>query len=428
MFDPSVAPSVALLAQLKSGAIASKGTDWSDPNAARQTYEGELHHFRTELEAFRGGTGAAPKLQFEPAAALLGRTFPPTPWLVRGILPEDSVYVLAGEPKSHKTFAAIDLCVAMATATPALGEFQPGKSEPRAVAIFAAEDSPRSMRARLSALALGRGLDPAKALERIYIQCRGGLDIGTDQGLCALGAALRMLPENPALVVIDPLRDVHRAEENDSGEMSIVMGNLRALRTIIGCSVLLIHHMAKSTRDTNGRRVGQRMRGSSAVHGAIDGGLYVSPKDSTGGTIFTNACEVELKAAKGAGRFVLTLALRDDVNGEVEHAKWTYEHEEIVVPNDGVAHLILVMQTEWQHSGGRTPRPMSKTEIRARLQKNTAAVENAIRVAEEKGAIRQVHQGKKSLGYVFRPESLEPDASTDQLSSPQTEPNPCLQS
>src|SRR5207249_3206713 len=105
---------VQLLAALKSGVIPSKATDWTDANAARGTYEGELHNFRIELEAFRGSaTGAAPRVQFDHAVELLKREFPPTPWLTRGILPEDSVFVLAGEPKSHKTFAALDLALAI---------------------------------------------------------------------------------------------------------------------------------------------------------------------------------------------------------------------------------------------------------------------------------------------------------------------------
>jgi hypothetical protein len=400
--ETGVGDALGQLAALKQGgALETFATDASAP---RGTYAGELHQFRLDLDAFRGkSNGGAPAVKFERASDLLGRTFPPTPWLVRGILPEDGVLVLAGEPKSHKTFAALDLAIAVATGTRGLAQFETGSEKPRAVAAFLAEDSPRSVRARLCGLARGRGLEPAKALEHVFAQCRGSIDIGTDEGLCGLGAAIRMLPEQVALCVLDPFRDLHRGEEDKSGDMSQIMGNLRALRSIVGCSVLLVHHMAKASKETSGRRAGQRMRGSSAIHGAIDGGIYFAPKDSQGGTSFTNSCEVELKAAKGAGRFVLTLTLKDDLNGEVEHAAWKYENEELVVPDDGVQHLEFMMHNEWIALRGASPRAMTKNEIRVRMQKGEGTAALAIRAAESKGIIRQHFQGKKASGYVYVP-------------------------
>lgn len=364
-----------------------------------------LQRAKADLEDHRGkSVSGAPQVRFESAAEMFKREYPKAPWLVQGVLPEEAVAVIGGEPKSAKTFFGLELAVAMATATPAAGEFVVDRKH--TVALFLAEDSPRSARARLAAFARGRGLDPVEALARVFVQCRGSLDLGSDEDLSNLIATCRLLPGGPpSVVLLDPLRDLHRAEENDSGAMSLIMGNLRALRSILGCSVIFVHHTSKASKDTSARRPGQRMRGSSAIHGAVDGGAYMTLKDSTG-TTFTNDVEVELKAAKGAGRFTLTLEIEDDMNGEAHTARWTFDRREERVPVNDVDHVIEILRFAWLMSGG-TPAPISKAELARRMKRNNAAVGIAVGVAEGAGRVVQKIQGQKSLGYVYRPTEEE---------------------
>jgi hypothetical protein len=117
---------------------------------------------------------------------------------------------------------------------PTCGEFKTGGAA-QAVALFLAEDSEQSARARLAALAKGRGLDPEKALEKVFLECRATLNLRDAESVANLIASIRLLPEKPGLVVLDPLRDLHDAEEKESGPMAEVMGNLRAIRDLCGC-------------------------------------------------------------------------------------------------------------------------------------------------------------------------------------------------
>jgi predicted ATP-dependent serine protease len=72
---------------------------------------------------------------------------------------------------------------------------------------------------------------------------------------------LTISKETPSLLIIDPLRYFHGAEENDSTEMARVMQYLRALAAN-GCATVLLHHPAKSENSTG--------RGSSVIRGACD--------------------------------------------------------------------------------------------------------------------------------------------------------------
>lgn len=268
------------------------------------------------------------RFQFEDATALLARELPPTPWLLTGLLTERAVAAIAGEPKTTKTWTALEIAIAIANGIAAFGEF--GVPKARTVAMFLVEDDERSARNRLRALAAGHGLVPAAAVERIKLKCRQTRDLSEVEDLAEIVAACLEVPDLGCLI-LDPFRDLHTADENDSTAMAVIMHRLRALRDILGCTVLFVHHSIKSGVGTNGRRQGQKMRGSGAIHGAVDGGIYLYDLDTDGQKYWTNKVNVEVKAARGAGNFTLRLDVRDDANGEAEHAAW--KREESAAPS-----------------------------------------------------------------------------------------------
>jgi hypothetical protein len=126
------------------------------------------------------------------------------------------------------------------------------------------------------------------------------------------------------MLVLDPLRDLHTAEENSSTEMAEVTSALRALRTVLGAAVVFVHHSGKAGPASQVRRGGQMMRGSSVLHGAVDGGLYLSNLKGNLRTEWINHATTEVKGARGCGAFSLTLEVKDDEGGEATQAEWTY--------------------------------------------------------------------------------------------------------
>lgn len=279
---------------------------------------------RERLQAAGIGAGVTDlePIEFEDAADLFAMEFPPTSWLVRGLMTPDSVYAVAGEAKTSKTWAALELSMAVATGTKAFGEFH--TNEPRPVVYYAVEDNKRSLRNRLRALAMSRKMDPASACRNLKFRSMQSLSLTSIHDLARLVAGIEQMKARPALLCMDPLRDLHGEEENDSTAMAKVTHALRAVRTVLGISVLFVHHSSKQSEGMKNRRPGQRMRGSSVIHGAVDGGLYLYDlkQEESDESHWKNTAFGEVKGAKQVGEFGLSLAVEDDEDGEAVAARW----------------------------------------------------------------------------------------------------------
>jgi hypothetical protein len=292
-----------------------------------EVFDGLVARAHDALAAAGMGTPQAKRVRRRyftdgPASELFSRVFPPTSWLVTGLLTDDAVFAVAGEPKTTKTWAALEMAMAVANGDRAFGEFAV-ESGARTVAAFLVEDSPRSTRNRLRALADSRGLDPEKASQRIHIHNRASLDLRDVEQVAELVASIWLMPEAPALVVLDPLRDLHGAEENASSEMAVVMHALRAMRSILNAAIVFVHHAGKAGPEQGKRRAGQRMRGSTVIHASIDGGLYLTDLTGNLETEWINKAQSEVKAARSAGFFTLTLEVEDNAQREAVGAKWS---------------------------------------------------------------------------------------------------------
>lgn len=266
-------------------------------------------------------TDAGP--MFESADALLGREHAPPAWLVRGLITEGGLAVIATEPKAAKTWAATEIAIAKATGTPAFGVFDVGAAA--LVAYFYAEDLGASVATRYRALVKKRKLG-ADGLSKLFAQPRGrDLNVCDNEQLANLIASVWMLGPI-ALLVLDPLRDIHNAEEDSSDEMAEVMHRLRFIAASLGCTVLFVHHSKKQSADSKGTRGGQMMRGSSAIHGSVDSAMYFRDLKVEGSDTFTSNVHSEIKGARGAGFFELTLKIDDDPKtGTAIDATWTVD-------------------------------------------------------------------------------------------------------
>ena len=92
-------------------------------------------------------------------AAELASTTAPLAWLADGLFLQGGAGILGGAPKSGKSFFALDLCVAVASATPCAGRFL--VADKGRVTLLCAEDPHAVIVDRLRALARSRGLDLA---------------------------------------------------------------------------------------------------------------------------------------------------------------------------------------------------------------------------------------------------------------------------
>jgi sugar phosphate isomerase/epimerase len=274
-----------------------------------------LADIRARLDAGAAGT-RTPLFEVD-AAELLDEPLEAARWLVEGLVTRGGITVIGAEPKAAKTWLATEFAIAVATGTKMCGAFSTGIG--RAVYFFA-EDMKAQIRNRVRALCAGAGRRLDR--DRLRIEPRGSyIDILDDRELAWIVASCRRFGVLD-LLVLDPLRDIHSGEEDKSDSMREVMRRLRVLAELLGCTVAVVHHAPKASKDTTKRRPGQNLRGSGAIHGSIDSGLYLENTDGDGTNLFTNTVTSQVKGARSAGRFKLELRVEDDDQGEAVRAAW----------------------------------------------------------------------------------------------------------
>jgi hypothetical protein len=286
--------------------------------------------WRTDLETFvmpevlrltGGGDGSRARRKWTRGSELMVRQYPLADWVVRGLVSKRSITIIGADPKASKTWCLIDMALAVTSGGKAFGEFKSLMPPCSPVALFLNEDSERSVKNRLRALSSGYGYLPQLAHE-LNIIARQEMDIGDPIQLAHFIADVRQLSPRPVMVGLDPLRNLHSAEESSSTEMRPVLRALAIIRELCDCAVVVVHHSAKATQGDK-RTAGARLRGSSAIDGFRDGLISLEETEKADdGQSISNRVVVDLKSFKSAGRFGLELKIEDDEHGEAIKATW----------------------------------------------------------------------------------------------------------
>lgn len=192
-------------------------------------------------------------LKFESASTLLAKPEPSIEWLIENIWVDKSRGLIAGNPGVGKTWLALDMLVSVASGLPCLGKYAV-KQGP--VLLMEEEASDLNLSRRLHALARARGLVHSD-LSNLHLATRQFAKLPKD--VSELGFFI--LENDIRLVVFDSLRRFHTADENSSSEMQAVLDAFGRL-SMLGCSVVLIHHLSKSS-DVSKKPLFERLRGSS---------------------------------------------------------------------------------------------------------------------------------------------------------------------
>jgi hypothetical protein len=214
-----------------------------------------------------------------------------TEWLIESLWLSEAAGIIGGQPKLWKSWFCLDMAVSVASGTPCLGHFAVKSTGPSLV--FMAEDDPPDVRKRVDGICASRGLD-VQALDLTLItSTRLHLDDDADRG------QLRCTIEKfrPKLLVLDPLVRLHRGNENDSRDVSALLGFLRELQRQYNCAIVLAHHASKRSHG----RPGQGLRGSSDLHAFGSSNLYLSHQ---GDSVEIN---VEHRSAAAPGPYFVRL-------------------------------------------------------------------------------------------------------------------------
>lgn len=196
----------------------------------------------------------------------------PARFLVEKLWVKGAFGFVGAEPKAWKSYLTLYMAICVSSGTRVFNRFAVERGK---VLIFSAEGGKGLVRQRTGEMcrALGIGLEELD-FNVIDLSVLHLDDPDQAELLMQTAAAAR-----PALIILDPLRELHTEDENDSAVIAKLLGPLRTLQATIGCAVMVIHHMGKLP--STGRapaRSGQRLRGSSALHGASDSALYLIAK------------------------------------------------------------------------------------------------------------------------------------------------------
>ena len=211
-------------------------------------------------------------MNFKSLDELLAKDFPPTEWIVDGLIPEQAIVLLSAHPASFKTWLALDLSLKVATGEKFLNRFNTNRT---GVLIMDAESGDRQLQKHFKILGASSGLP-------IYYQICNRKRIDKK---FATDLLVKCLEKNIKLVIFDSLTRFHDANENDSREMSGVFESFTTLKNH-GVTCLIICHSRKGgvgdlNRQPNYRSQAESIRGSSDILAACDIHFSVNRKDGS---------------------------------------------------------------------------------------------------------------------------------------------------
>lgn len=296
------------------------------------------------------------------AADLFYKHFEPLIWTVENIIPE-STCLLAGKPKSKKSWFALAIGCAVALGGKALGML--GVRAGR-VLYLDLESNQRRAKARLFSI-VGRAMEQMTNLH-IYTKWARG-----EEAIQQLEGWMAAHPDT-ALIVIDVLADFRRGKDPKEDAYLYdreTVGPITEFADRHRISILMVHHTRKAKADD----VFDEISGSTGLISAVGTALILG------------------RAPNGSNEMVLDLRGRDLVNDEPLALAWDdYTCQHVITGGAADAKLgaerrsvlkVMADDGEW-----------SPKDIAAELTKPVTNVQQMIKTLLSEGLIERTGRGK----------------------------------
>jgi hypothetical protein len=202
-------------------------------------------------------------------------------WIARGFMMRGAVSLVGGPGSAGKSSLMVALTTALALGRD-YGRFSPENRRPYKVMSVNMEDDEDEQNRRYSAVLRqfdGTPRDLGRNLMRLHPEGIGTL-MQQDQnsGRITFTEAWHQLEDilaeqRPDVLILDPLVELHTAEENDNTALRLVIAHLRTLAKRWDCAVVLIHHTRKGSIAGDP----DSLRGASSIVGACRVVLTVTP-------------------------------------------------------------------------------------------------------------------------------------------------------
>jgi hypothetical protein len=212
----------------------------------------------------QGEAPKPPRFQFEPVGSFASATA--SPWIVKGVLPQAGLAVVYGASGSGKSFAVLDMVLAIARGS----AWRDRKVRQGKVAYIAAEGAD-GFRKRLAAYAQHQAIDLATVPMTVLngapnlLEVKDAVDLVV--GVEAAGGA--------DVIVVDTLAQTMPGGNENAGEdMGKALAHCRRIHQRTGALVILIHH--------SGKDAAKGARGWSGLRAAADAEIEVLRDEATG--------------------------------------------------------------------------------------------------------------------------------------------------
>lgn len=156
------------------------------------------------------------------------------------LLPVGGRMVIGAPPKSFKSMMALNMAYDLAEGKPVFDKFKVGG--PITVLYIEMEIGRARMRERMKKLHALRDCEyPPYTLHFVNKDLKINLD--TASGLERLCEAVESV--YPEVLILDPLRKLHRKQENSSDDMEEVFRNLERVQQTYSLTTVMVHHAGK---------------------------------------------------------------------------------------------------------------------------------------------------------------------------------------
>jgi hypothetical protein len=213
--------------------------------------------FESLVEEVPTEPGAMPRFHFEPVHTFSSATA--LPWIIKGVLPKAGLAVVYGASGSGKSFAVLDMALAIAR-----GALWRGRKVRQGRVAYIAAEGADGFRKRLAAYAQHQQVDLATVPMTVLnaapnlLEQQDAVDVA--RGVKASGGA--------DLIIVDTFAQVTPgANENAGEDVGRALGYCKRIHEATGAMVLLIHHSGKDA--TKGAR------GWSGLRAAADAEIEV---------------------------------------------------------------------------------------------------------------------------------------------------------
>lgn len=292
---------------------------------------------------------------------LLSQPKPDYEYVVEDILLTGGLGLMSSQPKVGKTTLLRHLCFAVA-----MGEDFLGKRTRKGPVIFLAlEEHIYQMQKEFDKLGLSDDTE-------LYVHA----------GPAPADAVEKLVPliekHNPILIVIDTMHKLVKFKDgNQYTEVNLALEPVLSLARKYNCSILLTHHLNKSTESNDN---GRKILGSTAIQGAFDTLIYIE-RD---GQKRTMEVEYRYQPANPIPRSIVQLnqeTARLSIIGESEFKEENLDS--------------LVLNLLKDHKS------LKQEEIIKRLERQKILVLKALDRLVAEGLLEKSGNGKKGSPYVF---------------------------